>query len=176
MPAEPVADGALPLPDIAARPDPAARGRRLPVVSLGIITLFVLVAILAPLLSPGDPGEQSLRNRFKPPVWMEGGSSRHLLGTDRLGRDMLSRIVWGSRVSLTAGASKRSLFVPGFETRAGWNSHHAWLAATFFVCAGRCWPPNTWMPWYPCHENSWLSHTGTNGQRARASCRSGSVR
>ena len=103
MPAEPIADGALPLPDVAARPDPAARGRRLPVVSLGIITIFVLMAILAPLLSPGDPGEQSLRNRFKPPVWMEGGSSRHLLGTDRLGRDMLSRIVWGSRVSLTAG-------------------------------------------------------------------------
>src|SRR4029450_729387 len=46
--------GALPLPDSAARPDPAARGRRLPVVSLGIITIFVLVAILAPLLSPGD--------------------------------------------------------------------------------------------------------------------------
>jgi peptide/nickel transport system permease protein len=103
MPAEPLADGTLTLPDVAARPDPAARGRRVPVVSLGIIVLFVLVAILAPFLSPADPGEQSLRNRFKPPVWMEGGSSKHLLGTDRLGRDMLSRMIWGSRVSLAAG-------------------------------------------------------------------------
>jgi peptide/nickel transport system permease protein len=103
MPAEPLADGALTLPDVAARPDLAARGRRVPVVSLGIIVLFVLVAILAPFLSPADPGEQSLRNRFKPPVWMEGGSSKHLLGTDRLGRDMLSRMIWGSRVSLAAG-------------------------------------------------------------------------
>ena len=77
--------------------------RRLPLVSLGIITAFVLVAILAPLLSPADPYEQSLRLRFKPPVWDERGSWSYPLGTDRLGRDILSRLVWGSRVSLTAG-------------------------------------------------------------------------
>jgi peptide/nickel transport system permease protein len=100
MPAEP---GALVLPDVAAPAVPASRGRRLPVFSLGIIGLFMLVAILAPLLSPADPFEQSLRNRFKPPVWEEGGSWKFPLGTDRLGRDMLSRIIWGSRVSLAAG-------------------------------------------------------------------------
>ena len=61
------------------------------------------MAILAPLLSPGDPQAQSLRNRFKPPVWDEAGSWQNVLGTDRLGRDLLSRIVWGSRVSLAAG-------------------------------------------------------------------------
>lgn len=103
MPAEPATTGALPLPDVQAQPSREARGRRLPYFSLGVITLFVLVAILAPLLSPADPADQSLRNRFKPPMWMEGSTPKHLLGTDRLGRDMLSRIIWGSRVSLAAG-------------------------------------------------------------------------
>jgi peptide/nickel transport system permease protein len=103
MPAEPLTGGTLSLPDVAERPVTTARGRRLPVFSLGIIGVFMLMALLAPFISPADPTEQSLRNRFKPPVWMEGGTSKHLLGTDRLGRDMLSRIVWGSRVSISAG-------------------------------------------------------------------------
>jgi peptide/nickel transport system permease protein len=92
------------VPERATRPEPRARGRRVPVVSIGIITLFVLVAVLAPLLSPADPYEQSLRLRFRPPVWEERGSWAHPLGTDRLGRDQLARIVWGSRVSLAVGA------------------------------------------------------------------------
>jgi len=92
------------LPERAARPEPRARGRRVPVVSIGIIAVFVLIALLAPLLSPGDPYEQSLRLRFRPPVWEERGSWAHPLGTDRLGRDMLTRIIWGSRVSLAVGA------------------------------------------------------------------------
>jgi len=92
------------LPDRAARPEPRMRGRRVPVVSIGIIAVFVLIALLAPLLSPGDPYEQSLRLRFRPPVWEERGSWAHPLGTDRLGRDMLTRIIWGSRVSLAVGA------------------------------------------------------------------------
>jgi len=92
------------LPDRAARPEPRTRGRRVPVVSIGIIAVFVLIALLAPLLSPGDPYEQSLRLRFRPPVWEERGSWTHPLGTDRLGRDMLTRIIWGSRVSLAVGA------------------------------------------------------------------------
>jgi peptide/nickel transport system permease protein len=79
------------------------RDRGLPVIPLGIITIFVLIAILAPVISPADPEEQSLRSRFRPPVWDERGSWQHPLGTDRLGRDMLSRIFYGSRVSLTAG-------------------------------------------------------------------------
>jgi peptide/nickel transport system permease protein len=91
------------LPDRAARPEAGQRSRRWPVVSISIIVVFVLVALLAPLLSPADPYEQSLRLRFRPPVWEERGSWANLLGTDRLGRDMLSRILWGSRVSLAAG-------------------------------------------------------------------------
>jgi peptide/nickel transport system permease protein len=93
----------LTLPDAEARLQSPPRGRRTPVVSLGIIGVFVLVAILAPLLSPADPYEQTLRLRFRPPVWDERGSWAHPLGTDRLGRDLLTRIIWGSRISLAAG-------------------------------------------------------------------------
>ncbi|HMH78244.1 MAG TPA: hypothetical protein VK547_16530, partial [Candidatus Udaeobacter sp.] len=99
MPAEPAA---LAVPEIAA-PTVASRGWRLPMFPVGVIGLFLLLALVAPLLSLADPYEQSLRNRFTPPVWEERGSWKHPLGTDRLGRDMLSRIIWGARVSLAAG-------------------------------------------------------------------------
>jgi peptide/nickel transport system permease protein len=79
------------------------RRRRLPYIPLGIITLFVLGGVLAPFLSLPDPQEQSLRLKFRPPVWEERGTWEHPLGTDRLGRDLLSRMLWGSRVSLAAG-------------------------------------------------------------------------
>ena len=94
----------LALPDVQERPVlSAVRSRRLPVVSIGILTVFVLMALLAGVLSPADPYEQSLRTRFTPPVWDEAGRWQHPLGTDRLGRDLLSRIMWGSRLSLAAG-------------------------------------------------------------------------
>ena len=73
------------------------------VAGLIIITLFVLTAILAPAISPHDPDENSLYDQLKPPVWNEGGSTKNLLGTDDLGRDMLSRLIYGARVSLTLG-------------------------------------------------------------------------
>lgn len=104
MAAEP-AGGAVAgaLPGADARPRAVLRGRRLPVFPLSIVIVFVLAAIFADVLSPANPAEQSLRQRFTPPVWDERGTWKHVLGTDRLGRDMLSRIIWGSRVSLTAG-------------------------------------------------------------------------
>jgi peptide/nickel transport system permease protein len=102
MAAEPVG-GAVALPGAEAPPRTALRGRRLPVFPLSIIVVFVLAAIFAGVLSPTDPDEQSLRQRFTPPVWDERGTWKHVLGTDRLGRDMLSRVIWGARVSLTAG-------------------------------------------------------------------------
>ncbi|OLC17201.1 MAG: peptide ABC transporter permease [Candidatus Rokubacteria bacterium 13_1_40CM_69_27] len=77
--------------------------RRLPVGPALVIVLFVLVAIFADVLSPDDPYEQHLRARFTPPAWLAGGSWQHPLGTDRLGRDLLSRIIYGTRVSLAAG-------------------------------------------------------------------------
>jgi len=91
------------LPAAPARPRAGARTRRLPLFALSVIGAFVLCALLANALSPADPEEQSLRQRFTPPVWEERGTWKHVLGTDRLGRDLLSRIIWGSRVSLTAG-------------------------------------------------------------------------
>jgi peptide/nickel transport system permease protein len=68
-----------------------------------IVVLFVLVAALANWVSPADPYEQALRARFAPPVWQRGGTWTHVLGTDRLGRDLLARIIFGARVSLAAG-------------------------------------------------------------------------
>jgi peptide/nickel transport system permease protein len=102
MAAEPTG-AAVALPHPAEAPVTAARRRRWPWIPLGIVALFVAAAALAPLLSPADPYAQSLRNRFKPPVWEERGSWAHPLGTDRLGRDMLSRILYGARVSLAVG-------------------------------------------------------------------------
>jgi peptide/nickel transport system permease protein len=94
---------AVVIPEATAPIEARTRSRRLPVVSLSIIVAFVLVALLAPLISPADPYEQSLRLRYRPPVWEERGSWSHPLGTDRLGRDLLSRIFHGARVSLAAG-------------------------------------------------------------------------
>ncbi len=71
------------------------------IIGLVIITGFILVAIFAPLLSPHDPLETSLYDQLKPPVWHETGTWKHILGTDELGRDTLSRIIYGARVSLT---------------------------------------------------------------------------
>ena len=88
---------------MAAEPA-GGRGRHVPWIPIGIIALFVAAAALAPLVSPGDPYAQSLRNRFKPPVWDQRGTWAHPLGTDRLGRDMLARILYGARVSLAVGA------------------------------------------------------------------------
>jgi peptide/nickel transport system permease protein len=76
---------------------------RLPWVSIGIIGVFVLCGILANLLAPADPYHQSLRLRFLPPVWVEGGRWSNVLGTDVLGRDLLSRVIFGARVSLAIG-------------------------------------------------------------------------
>ncbi|WP_110933334.1 ABC transporter permease [Paenibacillus bouchesdurhonensis] len=68
-----------------------------------LVLIVCLLALLAPLLAGHDPNAVNPLNRLKPPVWMEGGTSEHWLGTDNLGRDMWSRIVYGSRVSLLVG-------------------------------------------------------------------------
>ena len=73
-------------------------------VSTAFMIVVVVAAVCAPLVSPYDPVQQSLRERLKAPTWFpEEGRQRHLLGTDQLGRDILSRIIYGSRVSLIVG-------------------------------------------------------------------------
>jgi peptide/nickel transport system permease protein len=71
------------------------------IVVLGLL----FVAVFAPLIAPHDPTEQSLLTRLSPPFWAEGGSVSHLLGTDNLGRDILSRIIFGTRITILVGAS-----------------------------------------------------------------------
>ena len=74
------------------------------VLGLSILGLMVLTALLAPLIAPHDaPRRQELANRLQPPFLMEGGSWRYPLGTDDLGRDILSRMVHGVRISLLVG-------------------------------------------------------------------------
>jgi len=68
-----------------------------------IIGTAVLVAIFAPYLVPHDPFAQDLNQRLIPPVWMEGSQPAHLLGTDQIGRDYLSRLIYGTRISMLIG-------------------------------------------------------------------------
>ncbi|MBW2479051.1 MAG: ABC transporter permease [Deltaproteobacteria bacterium] len=70
------------------------------VIGLIIITIFILSGILAPYISPHDPLETSLYDQIKPPVWHDTGTWKNILGTDDLGRDILSRLIYGARVSL----------------------------------------------------------------------------
>jgi peptide/nickel transport system permease protein len=72
-------------------------------VGLVLVVLVLLVAIFAPVLSPHDPAKQNIVHRLKPPFWAEGGSLEHPLGTDSVGRDILSRVIYGSRISLFVG-------------------------------------------------------------------------
>jgi len=74
-------------------------------LGLVVIVLTVAVAVLAPVLSPTDPVKNSLIDRLAPPMWNVGGSAKHPLGTDTLGRDVASRLLYGARVSLIVGFS-----------------------------------------------------------------------
>jgi ABC-type dipeptide/oligopeptide/nickel transport system permease subunit len=78
-------------------------GNRLAVAAGVVVLGFVLVAVLAPVLAPYDPNAQHPEAIRVPPFWLAGGSAAHLLGTDSLGRDLLSRVVYGTRVSLLLG-------------------------------------------------------------------------
>ena len=70
-----------------------------------ILAGLVICGLAAPLLAPFDPQEQRLESRLQAPAWLGGRAQANLLGTDNLGRDILSRIVYGSRISLLVGAT-----------------------------------------------------------------------
>lgn len=72
-------------------------------IGVALLAPFVLMAVAAPLLAPMDPNQVNMINRLVPPIWAEGGTAAHLLGTDHLGRDLLSRVIFGARVSMLVG-------------------------------------------------------------------------
>jgi len=78
---------------------------RMALASAIVVLLFVLMAIFAPLVAPHDPNETDLFRRLQPPAWMAGGEWAYLLGCDALGRDILSRIIYGSRISIFIGVA-----------------------------------------------------------------------
>src|SRR5205807_890688 len=78
--------------------------RPLSILAIVVLAVIVLVAILASLLAPFDPASQSLGGRLRPPLSDVAGRL-HLLGTDQLGRDILARLMYGSRVSLIVGVA-----------------------------------------------------------------------
>jgi peptide/nickel transport system permease protein len=78
--------------------------RRWPVIPIIVLTFLVVVGVFAPLLAPHNPIKTSLGDRTAPPIWDEAGSSKYILGTDHVGRDVLSRVIHGARVSLLVTA------------------------------------------------------------------------
>jgi len=88
-----------------AAPAPLAfwRLKGFPLIPALILLFIAFVAIFADVLAPHDPQVGSLARRFRPPAWQEGGSMAHLLGTDHVGRDVLSRLMYGARVSMIVG-------------------------------------------------------------------------
>lgn len=73
--------------------------KRYPVIPASVILLFILLALFGEAMAPYPPNHISLTEKFLPPFWQKGGNTAHVLGTDMLGRDMLSRIMAGARVS-----------------------------------------------------------------------------
>ncbi|WP_269632469.1 ABC transporter permease [Pelomonas sp. BJYL3] len=97
--------------------------------ALGVFGLVALAALLAPWLSPHDPLQQYRDHLLQPPLWMEGGIARFPLGTDELGRDLLSRLLHGARVSLGLGlASVVLALVPGIVLGLLAAFHERWLS------------------------------------------------
>lgn len=96
---------------IAAESSPSAIMRRRMfghfgfVIGATIVGVIILVALLAPFISPHDPYDQVLSRKLIPPVWFDSAKAtwEHPLGTDQLGRDYLSRLFWGARISLLIG-------------------------------------------------------------------------
>jgi peptide/nickel transport system permease protein len=105
--AEPAA--VLAVPEVSSRRSGGGRGYHLrrvpPVVWLcaAVLVMMVLFAALAPFVAPKDPTDQSLMLRLKPPIWLAEGEAGYILGTDEVGRDILSRMIYGAQISLSVG-------------------------------------------------------------------------
>ncbi len=104
---------------------------RLAVVGLLLFASILVLAFAAPWIAPHDPLEQQLGETLMPPVWEAGGSAKYLLGSDHLGRDILSRLLYGANVSLRV-AGFASLFSLIFGVAVGLTAGYAggWVEAT----------------------------------------------
>ncbi|TNC73676.1 ABC transporter permease subunit [Rubellimicrobium roseum] len=112
-------------PDLANKPPAGTRRQMLAefwfyfsqnrgaVIGLWVTVALILVALAAPLLAPHAPSMQYRDAFLVPPFWQEGGSTRFLLGTDAIGRDILSRLIYGSRYSLFIGSVVVSIALVG---------------------------------------------------------------
>ena len=101
-----------------------------------LLAVIILVALLAPLIAPYDPYAQDLMRRLIPPIWYEKGNWAHLLGTDNLGRDYLSRLIYGARISLLIGLSVMvisGLIGTTLGLTAGYFGGRVDMVVTFFV-------------------------------------------
>lgn len=132
------------LPDAAeiTGPSPGQRMRRRIVGHRGIViggvilVVIILMAVMAPLIAPYDPYAQSLAERMKPPVWYEKGSWEHVFGTDQNGRDYLSRLIYGARISLMIGflaAIISGIIGTAMGVAAGYFGGRTDLIVTFLV-------------------------------------------
>ncbi|MCQ1531752.1 ABC transporter permease [Lutispora saccharofermentans] len=81
------------------------KGSKTGILGAGIVLLVIFLAFTATIISPHDPAKQDIINKMMNPVWYEDGSWQHILGTDQLGRDILSRLIYGSRVTLMVAFS-----------------------------------------------------------------------
>ena len=79
--------------------------QKIPVFALSLVGLFTFAVIFGPLIAPFGPNETNFDEVILPPAWQDGGTSKHLLGTDPLGRDILSRIIYGARITLLLSLS-----------------------------------------------------------------------
>lgn len=95
----------MPAPGVLSRLIGKLSGRGSLQIGLAIFIVIALAGVLSPWLMPHDPLTQNMAQRMLPPVWTEKGTWEHILGTDKLGRDYLSRLLYGAQVSLLIGLS-----------------------------------------------------------------------
>jgi peptide/nickel transport system permease protein len=92
--------------------------QRVPIFPLLILAVLVFTAVSADFIAPHNPEVGNLRYRYRPPVWQDRGSWEYVLGTDHMGRDILSRLIYGARISLLVGITA-SLFAGTLGTTLG---------------------------------------------------------
>ena len=124
-----------------------------------ILAILILAAVAAPLLAPYSPSHTDLLLRNTPPAWSAKGSTKHLLGTDPVGRDLLSRIIYGARISLGVGISVTVLaaafgvllgLLSGYY--GGWVDQVVMRVADLFLAfPSSCWP----LRLSPCSGQNW---------------------